>query len=91
MSDPDFRAEGTKNKLGFRGYGRKGLRVYNSGWVEAPRSWGDGAMGKMRLQMHATDSALAAPKLGTAQSEGCVCRPATLNTFIDRHGLLDAG
>jgi hypothetical protein len=89
MANPDFRAEGTKNKLGFRGYGRKGMRVYDFGWVEAPRGWGSGAMGKLRLQMHATDPDLAAPKLGTAQSEGCIRIPATLNDFIDRHGLLD--
>jgi hypothetical protein len=89
MANPDFRAEGTKNKQGFRGYGRKGMRVYDFGWVEAPRGWGSGAMGKLRLQMHATDPELAAPKLGTAQSEGCIRIPATLNTFIDRHGLLD--
>ncbi len=63
MSNPEFRAEGTKNKLGFRGYGRKGLRIYDFGWVEAPRGWGNGAMGKMRLQMHSTDAELAAPKL----------------------------
>ncbi len=90
MTNPDFRAEGTKNKLGFRGYGVKGMRVYDFGWVEAPRGWGDHAMGVMRLQMHATDPDLAAPRLGTAQSEGCVRIPASLNAFIDRHGLLDA-
>jgi hypothetical protein len=89
MANPDFRAEGTKNKLGFRGYGRKGMRVYDFGWVQAPRGWGSGAMGTLRLQMHATDPELAAQKLGTAQSEGCVRIPATLNAFIDLHGLLD--
>lgn len=90
MSNPDFRAEGTKNKLGFRGYGAKGMRVYDFGWVKAPRGWGDHAMGVLRLQMHATDPDLAAPRLGTVQSEGCVRIPASLNAFIDRHGLLDA-
>lgn len=90
MANPDFRAEGTKNKLGFRGYGAKGMRIYDFGWVDAPRGWGKGAMGVMRLQMHATDPALAEPKLGSAQSEGCVRIPSSLNDFIDRHGLLDA-
>lgn len=90
MRNPDFRAEGTKNKLGFRGYGVKGMRVYDFGWVEAPRGWGKHAMGVLRLQMHATDPVLAEPHLGTAQSEGCVRIPATLNAFLDRHGLLDA-
>ena len=90
LANPDFRAEGTKNKLGFRGYGVKGMRIYDFGWVESPRGWGDGAMGKLRLQMHSTDPVLAAPRLGSAQSEGCVRIPATLNAFIDRHALLDA-
>ena len=89
-SNPDFRALGTKNKLGFRGYGVKSMRVYDFGWVKAPRGWGDHAMGVLRLQMHATDPNLAAPRLGTVQSEGCVRIPASLNAFIDRHGLLDA-
>jgi hypothetical protein len=87
--NPDYRAEGTKNKLGFRGYGRKGLRVYDFGWIEAPRGWGDGAMGVLRLQMHATDPDLAEWRLGTPRSEGCVRIPSALNDFIDRHGLLD--
>ena len=89
ISNNDFRAEGTKNKLGFRGYGRKGMRVYDFGWIEAPRGWGNGAMGVLRLQMHATDPDLAESRLGTPQSEGCVRIPAVLNDFIDRHGLLD--
>lgn len=90
MANPDFRAEGTKNKLGFRGYGRKGMRVYDFGWIKAPRGWGDGRMGVLRLQMHSTDPDLAASKLGSAQSEGCVRIPATLNEFIDRNALIDA-
>lgn len=90
MANPDFRAEGSKNKLGFRGYGAKGMRIYDFGWIDTPRGWGKGAMGVMRLQMHATDPALAESKLGTAQSEGCVRIPSSLNDFIDRHGLLDA-
>ena len=90
MTNPDFRAEGTKNKLGFRGYGVKGMRVYDFGWVKSPRGWGDHAMGVLRLQMHSTDPDLAEPRLGTAQSEGCVRIPASLNAFIDQHGLLDA-
>ena len=89
VANPDFRAEGTKNKLGFRGYGRKGMRVYDFGWIDSPRGWGNGAMGVLRLQMHATDPNLAAQHLGTAQSEGCVRIPATLNDFIDMYGLLD--
>lgn len=90
MANPDFRAEGTKNTLGFRGCGRKGMRIYDFGWVDAPRGWGQGEMGVMRLQMHATDPDLSAQRLGTAQSEGCVRVPAKLNDFNDCHALLDA-
>lgn len=87
--NPDFRAEGTKNKFGIRGYGNKGGRIYDFGWVKAPRGWGDGHMGELRLQMHSTDADLLEQRLGTAQSEGCVRMPAELNEFIDRHGILD--
>ena len=87
--NPDFRAEGTKNAFGIRGYGNKGGRIYDFGWVKAPRGWGDGHMGELRLQMHSTDADLLEQRLGTAQSEGCVRMPAELNEFIDRHGILD--
>ncbi|WP_426191572.1 L,D-transpeptidase [Massilia sp. DWR3-1-1] len=89
-AQPDYRAEGTRNKLGFRGYGSKGMRVYDLGWVAAPRGWGDGAMGTLRLQMHATDPVLAEPLLGTPRSEGCIRIAASFNTFVDLNGLLDA-
>jgi hypothetical protein len=87
--NPDFRAEGTKNKFGIRGYGDKGGRIYDFGWVKAPRGWGDGHMGELRLQMHSTDRDLLERRLGTAQSEGCVRMPAELNEFLDIHGILD--
>lgn len=87
--NPDFRAEGTKNKFGIRGYGNKGGRIYDFGWVKAPRGWGDGHMGELRLQMHSTDADLLEQRLGTAQSEGCVRMPAELNEFIDRYAILD--
>jgi hypothetical protein len=87
--NPDFRSLGTKNKLGFRGYGAKGLRIYDFGWIQAPRGWGDGAMGVLRLQMHATDPDRLARRLGSAQSEGCIRIPEKLNTFLDLHGVLD--
>ena len=86
---PDYRAEGTKNSQGFRGYGVKGMRVYDFGWVDAPKTWGNQAMSVMRLQMHATDPVLAEPSLGVRRSKGCVRIPASLNDFIDRYGLLD--
>jgi hypothetical protein len=88
--NPDFRAEGTKNDLGIRGYGSKGMRVYDFGWAQAKKGWGDRALATMRLQMHATDPDVLEQRLGSAQSKGCIRIPATLNAFIDVHGLLDA-
>lgn len=90
LGNPDFRAEGTKNELGFRGYGRKGMRVYDLGWIWAQRGWGARTMGWMRLQVHATDPELGEPFLGSTRSAGCVRIPATLNDFLDRHAVLDA-
>ncbi|HEU0202042.1 MAG TPA: murein L,D-transpeptidase [Burkholderiaceae bacterium] len=90
LDNLDFRAEGTRNELGIRGYGEKGMRVYDFGWVEARRTWGTPAESPMRLQMHSTDPQLLEPRLGTVQSKGCIRIPATLNDFIDRYGILDA-
>ena len=86
----DFRAEGTRNSQGIRGYGSKGMRVFDFGWQQAAKGWGDRSMATMRLQMHATDPDLLENRLGTAQSKGCIRIPATLNWLIDRYGLLDA-
>lgn len=90
LGNPDFRAEGTKNERGFRGYGLKGMRVYDLGWIWAQRGWGARTMGWMRLQVHATDPELGEPFLGSTRSAGCVRIPATLNDFLDRHAVLDA-
>lgn len=90
IDNPDFRAEGTKNELGIRGYGLKGMRVYDFGWQTAVRGWGDGGESQMRLQMHATDPDQLEPLLGRRHSKGCIRIPATLNTFIDHYGILDA-
>jgi hypothetical protein len=90
LENPDFRAEGTKNEFGVRGYGAKGQRVYDFGWVDARRTWGKPCNSPMRLQMHSTDPALLESRLGTAQSKGCIRIAATLNHFIDHYGLLDA-
>ena len=89
VNNPDYRAEGTKNKFGICGYGRKGTRVYDFGWVRAAKGWGNGAMSVMRLQMHATDPEHLERRLGTAQSKGCIRIPASLNELIDRYGVLD--
>lgn len=90
VANLDFRAEGTRNKQGIKGYGEKGMRVFDFGWQLAPRGWDDQPPSAMRLQMHATDPVHLEPRLGTAQSKGCVRIPATLNTFLDHYGLLDA-
>jgi hypothetical protein len=90
IDDPDFRAEGTRNENGIRGYGRKGMRVFDFGWQRAERGWGRGGEATMRLQMHATDPDLLESRLGTIQSKGCIRIPATLNAFIDRYAILDA-
>ena len=89
-ANPDFRAEGTRNSQGILGYGEKGMRVYDFGWVKAQRGWGAGGWSEMRLQMHATDPKRLEPKLGAPGSKGCIRIPASFNVFIDRHGLLDA-
>lgn len=88
-ANPDFRAEGTRNTLGIRGYGVRGSRVYDFGWVQAPKGWGNQAVSVMRLQMHATDPDVLEPRLGTAQSKGCIRISASLNRFIDFFGLID--
>lgn len=89
VDNPDFRAEGTPNELGIRGYGRKGARIYDFGWVVASKGWGDRKTMAMRLQMHATDPDRLEQRLGTAQSKGCIRIPASLNAFIERFAILD--
>lgn len=89
LAHPDFRAEGTKNEHGVRGYGERGMRVFDFGWVVARRGWAPGEQA-MRLQMHATDPLLLEPRLGQRESKGCIRIPAQLNTLLDRHGVLDA-
>jgi hypothetical protein len=90
LDNPDFRAEGTRNENGILGYGVRGTRVFDFGWIPAPRGWGDRAPGLMRLQVHATDPDLLEPLLGRARSKGCIRIPASLDSFLDRRGVLDA-
>ncbi|WP_051137998.1 hypothetical protein [Burkholderia cepacia] len=85
----DFRAEGTTNDNGIRGYGKRDMRIYDFGWVDGERGWGKGGKSPMRFQMHATDPDRLEPLLGIRHSKGCVRIPASLNTFFDRHGILD--
>lgn len=90
LANPDFRAQGTKNQLGIRGYGTKGMRVYDFGWASSERGWGKGGQSIMRLQMHATDPGALEARLGQPGSKGCVRIPALLNQLIDHYGLIDA-
>ncbi|RQT15399.1 hypothetical protein [Burkholderia contaminans] len=85
----DFRAEGTTNENGIRGYGHRDMRIYDFGWVDGERGWGKGGVSPMRFQMHATDPDRLESLLGIRHSKGCVRIPASLNTFFDQHGLLD--
>jgi len=85
----DFRAEGTPNKFGIRGYGIRGRRIFDFGWVKAPKGWGDHALSRLRLQVHATDPTRLESRLGTAQSEGCVRTTGSFNEFLDHYGILD--
>jgi hypothetical protein len=87
----DFRAEGTKNEHGIRGYGAKGQRIWDIGWFPAVKGWSRarGETGNIRFQIHATDPDYLEPKLGAPGSKGCVRVPATLNKFMDKYGVLD--
>ncbi|ORT81676.1 hypothetical protein B7G54_30845 [Burkholderia puraquae] len=85
----DFRAEGTTNENGIRGYGSRDMRIYDFGWEDGERGWGKGGVSPMRFQMHATDPDRLEALLGIRHSKGCVRIPASLNLFFDRHGLLD--
>jgi hypothetical protein len=89
-ANPDFRSEGTRNSLGIRGYGTKGMRIFDFGWQRSRKGWGDHAMSEMRLQVHATDPDLLERRLGSVQSKGCIRIPASLNQLLDYYGVLDA-
>ncbi len=88
----DFRAQGTKNENGIRGYGSKGMRIWDFGWVPATKGWRltTAEEGDIRFEMHATDPSILEPRLGTPASQGCVRIPEGLNKFFDHYGVLDA-
>lgn len=81
-----YRAEGTKNKKGWRGLGVRGSRVWDFGWQETDHK---NSKTKIRLLMHATDPDFGEPRLGKVDSKGCIRISNKLNKFIDHHGLLD--
>ncbi|MFM0176042.1 L,D-transpeptidase [Paraburkholderia sediminicola] len=86
----DFRSEGTENENHIRGYGKRDMRIFDLGWAQGERGWGKGGMSQMRFQMHATDPDRLESLLGIRHSKGCVRIPASLNSFIDHYGILDA-
>ena len=87
----DYRALGTFNENHIRGLGLKGMRVWDFGWQSAERGWrADREIGEIRLLMHATDPDYLEQRLGRPASQGCVRIPATMNRFLDFHGVLDA-
>ncbi|MBU6490119.1 MAG: L,D-transpeptidase [Burkholderiales bacterium] len=89
-SNMDFRAEGTPNENGIRGYGARDMRIFDFGWTDAERGWGKGGISSMRFQMHATDPDKLEPLLGIRHSKGCVRIPNSLDRFLDHYGVLDA-
>lgn len=90
LENLDFRALGTKNENGIRGYGIRDRRIFDFGWQPAIRGWGKGGPGIIRLQVHATDPDLLEPRLGATNSKGCIRVPGTFDAFLDHHAILDA-
>ncbi len=87
----DYRAEGTYNENHIRGLGVKGMRVWDFGWQWAHRGWGeDQSPIQIRMEMHATDPAILAQRIGHTASQGCIRIPEALNRFLDHRGVLDA-
>lgn len=86
----DYRARGTYNRQHLRGLGEKGMRVWDFGW-QSTADWREpGSSTRIRLEIHATDPATLAQRLGSPASKGCVHVSAALNGFLDRYGVLDA-
>lgn len=88
--NPDYRAAGTYSQNHIRGYGVRGMRIFDFGWQMAERTWGNGGSSPMRLAMHATDPDRLEARLGSIASEGCIRIPSSLNHFLDHYGVLDA-
>ncbi len=87
----DYRALGTFNENHIRGLGLKGMRVWDFGWQTAEKGWlGDREQGEIRLLLHATDPDYLERRLGHPASKGCIRIPASMNWFLDVHGVLDA-
>lgn len=89
-SELGYRAQGTYNQNHIRGLGVKGMRVWDFGWQTSDDWRTPGATMQVRVEMHATDPAVLAQRLGRADSEGCIRIPEALNRFLDRRGIIDA-
>lgn len=85
-----FRAQGTYNENRIRGYGARGMRVWDFGWQRTEHWRWPGTETDLRLAMHATDPAVLEPRLGRPDSAGCVRVAAAMNRFLDRRAALDA-
>jgi len=83
-----YRALGTKNSRGWRGFGVKGRRVWDFGWQQTTTK--SGAPYQIRMLMHATDPGLGEKQLGKVASKGCIRVSGRFNRFLDRLGILDA-
>ena len=89
-SNGTYRAEGTKNENGIRGYGVKGMRVWDFGWKNAYTGWlKNPDLRQIRMQMHATDPDYLESRLGNPASKGCVRISAETNKFLDNFGIID--
>jgi lipoprotein-anchoring transpeptidase ErfK/SrfK len=87
----DYRAQGTFNENHIRGLGLKGMRVWDFGWQVAAKGWlPDQELSEIRLLLHATDPDYLEQRLGRRASKGCIRVPASMNRFLDLHGVLDA-
>lgn len=85
-----YRAQGTKNSNGIRGYGAKGMRVWDFGWQDATTGWlKKPEVRQIRMQMHATDPQFLEQRLGNPASQGCIRLSAETNQFIDSHAIID--
>lgn len=82
-----YRALGTKNDKGWRGYGTKGMRVWDFGWHQSRDK--RGMLIPIRLLMHATDPDFGEQRLGRSDSKGCIRISHKLNVFLDHYGLID--
>lgn len=84
-----YRAEGTKNSKGIRGYGTKGMRVWDFGWVPSSSGVVKNLNIDIRFQMHATDPQFLESRLGKPDSQGCLRVHSSFNKFLDLYGIID--